>query len=171
MSKPVEPVTPVEPVVAPVVETVAPIAPVTQTPPVAPVAPVPDPNIAKLEKELAEAKAALAAKADTETALLGVKTQLDSLNTEISKLTEYEQTVKDMVASKIASIPENLRGLVPTGTAKEQLDWISKAETSGLFKSTVTEIGKPFNPKSAPTVDINSLSPSAILSMAYAVKH
>lgn len=52
----------------------------------------------------------------------------------------HEQTLEKIAQSKVEQIPEEYRNLVPEGTTQERLEWISKAESSGLF-------GKP-EPKS-----------------------
>lgn len=52
----------------------------------------------------------------------------------------HEQTLEKIAQAKVEQIPEEFRELVPEGTTQERLEWISKAEASGLF-------GKP-EPKS-----------------------
>lgn len=48
----------------------------------------------------------------------------------------HEQTLAQIAKDKIEQIPEEFQELVPEGTVQEQLEWISKAETKGLFGKT-----------------------------------
>src|SRR5699024_11802174 len=47
----------------------------------------------------------------------------------------YEDSLKKIAEEKIEALPEEFRGLVPEGTTQEKLDWLAKAEESGLYKT------------------------------------
>jgi ribonucleoside-triphosphate reductase len=90
--------------------------------------------------------------------------ELEGLKQYESRTTELEGLISNMVESKLESIPEEMRDLVPTNLAPEaKLDWLTKAETKGLFgslKQEAKEIGKPSNKSNeAPKVDKANLSP------------
>lgn len=109
---------------------------------------------------------------DTE-ALNQLKVESESYKT---KVTEYEAVLNEILNSKLEKVPENFKELVPKNISiKEQLEWLNKAESNGLFevKKSVgdIEIGKPMNPKN-PTqmVDTSKLTAGSLLSMAYGSK-
>lgn len=109
----------------------------------------------KLEKELAQLKNESESKA--------------------SKVTEYEALMEEIVKSKLDKIPDQYKELVPDQlTVKEKLTWLEKAEKTGLMGQAGTpniEIGKPFNPASqTETIDLNSVSPSRLMELAYGNK-
>lgn len=86
----------------------------------------------------------------------------------------YEATINSMVDTKLSTVPEQYRALVPANLSPvEKLDWINKAETTGLFgaKPTVVEtpIGQP-TPAEPQTVDYTKLSAEELLHMAYSNK-
>ncbi|MEC1786079.1 hypothetical protein [Schinkia azotoformans] len=47
---------------------------------------------------------------------------------------EYQETFKSLLKTKLESVPENMRDLVPSGSELEQLKWIENAIAKGLFK-------------------------------------
>lgn len=121
-------------------------------------------EIAKLQGELEQAKTSNDSKValDQANTLLSVQKNLVS---------EYEGILNGIIDSKLQEIPENLRELLPANISlKERMDWIAKAEKSGLFKvsNPDIEIGKPLNPNNVKqTTDTSKLSASAIMAMAY----
>jgi hypothetical protein len=59
-----------------------------------------------------------------------------------------EKVVSDIIESKMKTIPDEYHALVPEGNMVSKLEWINKAEQSGLFKAKANpdvEIGKPLN--------------------------
>jgi ribonucleoside-triphosphate reductase len=68
-----------------------------------------------------------------------------------------------MVKTRLSTIPEEFHDLIPANLSAERtLEWITKAETKGLFApkgSKSDEIGKPFNHSNeGPKVDTKSMS-------------
>ncbi|HID0815705.1 hypothetical protein [Clostridium botulinum] len=120
-------------------------------------------EIERLKGELKQAKA----KNDSKVALDQVNTFLDEQKNLVA---EYEGILNGIINAKLQEIPENLKELVPANLSlKENLDWLTKAEKSGVFKANPDiEIGKPLNPNNIkqPT-DTSKLSASSILAMAY----
>lgn len=56
-----------------------------------------------------------------------------------------EAVIKTMVDSKIESIPEEYKGLIPEGNPEAQLAWLTKATETGLFNKKTNpelEIGR-----------------------------
>jgi dsDNA-specific endonuclease/ATPase MutS2 len=75
---------------------------------------------------------------------------------------ELEGLITNMVEEKLKSVPEEMHDLVPSNlTAEQTLDWLSKAESKGLFGTKeAKEIGKPSNQSNEkPKVDKANLSP------------
>lgn len=56
------------------------------------------------------------------------------------KVAELEAIVKGIVEAKTAAVPEAYRALIPEDNFTKQLEWLNKAETTGLF-------GKKENPE------------------------
>ena len=85
-----------------------------------------------------------------------------------AKTAEYEKVLSDMVEAKLADVPDNIKALMPTAaTVTEQLEWIAKAEESGIIKKQI-EIGKPMNPSQAKDfIDTTGLSVAQKMAMAY----
>lgn len=50
------------------------------------------------------------------------------------ELEGYEASLDKIAEERIEAIPEEFRELVPEGTTQEKLDWLAKAEESGVFK-------------------------------------
>lgn len=167
-----------------VAEDVAPVVPV------APVTPVVVDDTAKIEAQ--KVIDGLKLQIDNLTKDVTAKTEIENvkkaLETELTQLkesltgkeavaTEYEAIVKTIIESKLLSIPENLKSLVPANASlKDQLAWLTLAEESGIFKPIVettkinpdVEIGKPLNPNNGnKNVDTSKLSASAIMALAY----
>ncbi|MFT8313253.1 MAG: hypothetical protein ABF633_03245 [Clostridium sp.] len=91
--------------------------------------------------------------------------------TKSNLVTEYEGILNSIIEAKLSEIPEDLKTLVPENLPlKEKLDWITKAEKTGIFKGKDTdiEIGKPLNPKDTKQhTDTSKMSASALMSLAY----
>lgn len=71
--------------------------------------------------------------------------KVESLKNQVKDL---EAVVKGILDAKVAGIPKEYKSLIPEGSLTKQLDWINKAEASGLFKKSEpkdVEIGKPLN--------------------------
>lgn len=121
-------------------------------------------EIEKLKGELEQAKTN-----DNSKALLDQANTL--LSVQKNLVTEYEGILNGIIETKLAEVPENLKELVPANlNIQQKLDWIAKAEKSGIFKQANPdiEIGKPFNPNNVKqTVDTSKLSASSLIAMAY----
>lgn len=63
------------------------------------------------------------------------------------KVKSLESVVSGLVQSKLKDVPEEFHALIPDGDSVSKLNWLSKAEETGLFKKKDTapqvEIGKP----------------------------
>ena len=93
--------------------------------------PEPDTSAEELEalrKKLAEAQAY---KTKYEEAQAIKKQYEDAQNA----LKGYEDALGKIAEEKINALPEEFRGLVPEGSTQDKLDWLAKAEESGLYKS------------------------------------
>jgi len=97
------------------------------------------------------------------------KKDFESANTRVEEL---EGVINSMLNTKLETIPEEYHDLIPDNLNPEQkLDWISKAETKGLFKDTTQEpVGGQTNPTQQPQ-DLSELSATQLLSMAYGSKN
>lgn len=92
----------------------------------------------------------------------GLQKELETYKAYENRSKELETVITGMVESKLKSVPEEMHDIIPTNLSAEQtLDWLTKAESKGLFgKPEVKEIGKPSNKdQSAPKVDKANLSP------------
>lgn len=104
---------------------------------------------------------------------------LDQANTRLKEqknlVSEYEGILNEIIDTKLKDIPENLKELVPANVSlKEKINWITKAEKSGIFTkpqqaNPQIEIGKPLNPSTTnkQQTDTSKMSASAIMAMAY----
>lgn len=166
----------------PVTEVEVPVPPVVEKP--VEEAPKVNPDLEKFQTENVELKSEIERlKSELATKVSNVNTdettlnELNSLKTSneqvVAKTEAYEKVLTEIVESKMALIPENLKELVPqTSSLTDQLSWLNKAEQSGLFGNNKHfEIGKPMNPN-APTeeVDMSKLSATSLLSIAYGSK-
>lgn len=166
----------------PVTEVEVPVPPVVEKP--VEEAPKVNPDLEKFQTENVELKSEIERlKSELATKVSNVNTdeitlnELNSLKTSneqvVAKTEAYEKVLTEIVESKMALIPENLKELVPqTSSLTDQLSWLNKAEQSGLFGNNKNfEIGKLMNPN-APTeeVDMSKLSATSLLSMAYGSK-
>lgn len=130
-----------------------------------------DEKVAGLEAEIERLKGELAkaqANGDSKVALDQANTLL---NVQKNLVSEYEGILNGIIDTKLAEVPENLKELVPANLSiTEKLEWITKAEKSGIFKAKDTdiEIGKPLNPNNVKQqTDTTKLSASALMAMAY----
>lgn len=122
-------------------------------------------QISQLQQQVEQAKAGNDSKVALVQANALLKVQKDLAS-------EYESILNGIIDAKLQEIPENLRELVPANlTIKERMDWLTKAEKSGVFKTNANpdvEIGKPLNPNNVkPTTDTTKLSASTLMAMAY----
>ena len=62
----------------------------------------------------------------------GIKKQYEDAQ---NALKGYEDALGKIAEEKINALPEEFRGLVPEGSTQDKLDWLAKAEESGLYKS------------------------------------
>jgi predicted RNase H-like nuclease (RuvC/YqgF family) len=79
-----------------------------------------------------------------------------------NRVKELETVINSMLETKLKSIPKEFHDLIPENlTAEQKLEWISKAESKGIFtKKGVGEIGKPMNHSNdKPKVDKAHMSP------------
>lgn len=124
-------------------------------------------DLAKLQGQLEDALAQVA-KGDSSAELAQVNALLTVQKNLVS---EYEGIITGLIEAKMAEVPENLKELVPANLSlKERMDWLTKAEKSGIFKANNPdiEIGKPMNPNTVKQqADTAKLSASAIMAMAY----
>ncbi|MEY8748952.1 hypothetical protein [Alkalicoccobacillus gibsonii] len=102
---------------------------------------------------------------------------------EVEQLTSYKTRAEqlegafgEMVNAKVESIPEDYRELIPEGmTAEQKLEWITKAESKGMFKTVDTtqkEIGGGkggTNPEEA-KVDLSKMTPLQRMLSGYGKK-
>lgn len=132
----------------------------------------------KLKAELEKLKGEVSQKSTLEETTKKLQSELDQLKKDKTltdtKVTEYETVLEELVKSKLDNIPENYRELVPSNLPlKDTLNWLNKAESTGLFgqaKKEVpnVEIGKPMNPTSNKQhIDYSTMRPATMLAMAY----
>lgn len=124
-------------------------------------------KITGLEAEIERLKEELKTNTNTNTELIQTKGELVTGKTLI---TDYEAILNGIVDSKLQNVPENIKSLMPTnGSIKDKLDWLDKAEQSGVLKqgNPDIEIGKPLSPSNKQVTDTSKLSASSMLSMAY----
>lgn len=128
-------------------------------------------DIDKLKQELEEAKKQLAEVTNLNAAISTLKTDVEAKE---KAITDYEGVLVTMVEDKIKKIPTEFAELIPSSFGlKEKLDWLNKAEATGLFNKTeavkdtpAVEIGKPMQVE-VPPVDTSKMSVSQMLKMAY----
>lgn len=80
-----------------------------------------------LEKESEEAKEASLKEQNK------YKELYEAAQPKVKRLEELEPVVQGLLDTKIESIPEDKRHLIPTGTPEAKLRWIEDATTAGLF--------------------------------------
>lgn len=75
-----------------------------------------------------------------------VKSEQKKVETLKSQVKDLEAVVSSILDAKLKDIPKEYHGLIPESGLAGKLDWINKAEASGLFKKSEpknVEIGKP----------------------------
>ncbi|MGE6629603.1 hypothetical protein [Bacillus sp. NPDC077027] len=88
--------------------------------------------------------------------------KVDALKDQVKSLESVVQTILD---TKMKGVPEELHGLIPEGDLVSRLEWINKAEQSGIFnkqekeKNPNVEIGKPLELNQKNAKDVAKLSP------------
>lgn len=93
--------------------------------------PEPDTSAEELEALRTKLEEAQAYKAKYEEAQ-GIKKQYEDAQ---NALKGYEDALGKIAEEKINALPEEFRGLVPEGNTQDKLDWLAKAEVSGLYKT------------------------------------
>jgi Na+-transporting NADH:ubiquinone oxidoreductase subunit NqrC len=71
--------------------------------------------------------------------------KVESLKSQVKGL---ETVVSSIIDAKMSDIPKEYHALIPEGNMVSKLEWINKAEVSGLFAKKANpdvEIGKPLN--------------------------
>ncbi|OJX65827.1 hypothetical protein [Magnetospirillum sp. 64-120] len=95
----------------------------------------------------------------------------DPAKTELAALSEQ---VAHMAHIILASVPENMKALIPSELSPaQQVAWFQRAKETGVFNATVTvpatDSGKPtVTPK---TPDVSTLPPVARMAAGYGAKH
>lgn len=129
-------------------------------------------KIAGLEAEVQRLTDELAKLQGSDVSKVALEQANALLSVQKGLVSEYEGIINGIIETKLSNIPENLKALVPENlNTQQKLDWINKAEQTGIFKAknTDVEIGKPMNPnKGLQNMDNANLSPSARMALAYA---
>lgn len=87
---------------------------------------------------------------DKQVSTLSTKFKQEQKKVELLKgqVDGLEAVVSGLIDTKMQTIPEEYHNLIPDGNLISKLDWMNKAEASGLFsakKNPNVEIGKPLN--------------------------
>lgn len=127
-----------------------------------------DTQIKALEAEINDLKQSLT---ESQTQLAEYAQTKDELAKQIALSGEYEALLTAVIEAKLESIPQEYKELIPSGSLKEQFDWLNKAEKANLFKPYETkpatvEIGKPLQVE-VPKVDTTKLGAAQLMQMAY----
>lgn len=126
-------------------------------------------DVEELKRQLSEA---IEQGKQVETLNATISTLKGEVDTKDALITEYEGLLQNLINTKMEQIPEQYKDLVPDNMdLKQKLSWLEKAEAKGLFnkeekQNPAVEIGKPMNIDS-PKPDIDKMSASSLLSMAY----
>ena len=76
--------------------------------------------------------------------------QLNELKPKADKVDKYEAVIGALLESELATVPEDMRDIVPSTLAPEdRLDWLRQAKAKGLF-SKPDSAPTPQPPKSSP---------------------
>lgn len=138
-----EPITPEPEVVEPIVE--EPIEPEVIT----------EPNTEELEALKVKLAEAQSYKAQYEEAQ-AFKEKYEKAQTELQG---YEESLSKIAESKIEALPEAFKALVPEGSTQEKLDWLAKAEASGvLITKEVKSIGGSAKTNQREPMDLEEMS-------------
>jgi hypothetical protein len=102
--------------------------------------------------------------------------QLETYKTDFegtkSRVEALEGIMNSMLQTKLEGIPEEYHDLIPDNLSPEQkLDWITKAETKGLFgtKNSEEPVGGPTNPIN-PKTDFENMNSFQLLKAGYGSK-
>ena len=131
-------------------------------------------KVTELTSEIEKLKAELITPNQPKDADIPLDQATPVLKVQKDLVSEYEGIINGILDAKLADVPENLKELVPSNlNLQQKLDWLNKAEKTGIFKAKDTdiEIGKPLNPNNVKQhTDTSKLSASSLLSMAYGSK-
>lgn len=121
--------------------------------------PEPDNSAEELEALRTKLEEAQAYKAKYEEAQAIKKQYEDAQNA----LKGYEDALGKIAEEKINALPEEFRGLVPEGSTQDKLDWLAKAEKSGLYKSKEEKsIGSSTKTNHVPSEAVDHVEMTAI---------
>lgn len=95
--------------------------------------PKPETKAEDNSEELAELKRKLEEAEDLKAKLKEAESFKAQYEKAKEELAGYETSLAKIAEQKIEAIPEQFRDLVPEGTTQDKLDWLAKAEKSGLF--------------------------------------
>ena len=102
------------------------------------------------------------------------ESELTKYQKDLESISERAKTLEErfskMVESKVETIDEDYRDLIPSNlTNEEKLEWIDKAESKGLFKKTNDEvtIGESTNRKQEAKRDVKQMSAMEKLLLGY----
>lgn len=87
-----------------------------------------------------------------------------------TRATQLEAALTAMLETRVASLPEDKRDLIPEGLSVDQkLVWIERAAAKGIFDAAPQQpIGTPTNPSPKGTaLNIENMSPGAMLAAGY----
>lgn len=131
--------------------------------------PIPDPNpepetnneeLEELKIKLAEAQEYKAKYEEAQT----IKQQYEDAQ---NALKGYEDALGKIAEEKINALPEEYRGLVPEGSTQDKLDWLAKAESSGLYKvKEEKSIGSSTKTNHIPSETVDQVELTAIQKLA-----
>ena len=126
-------------------------------------------SVSDLEVELSKAQDQIAEYTELQKELTETKTAIEKAEGTIK---EYEDLLNKMIENKMSVVPDEFKDLIPSNlNITQKLEWLNKAEEKNLFNkknAPEIEIGKPMGSGvNDHQVDIDSLSSSGILSMAY----
>lgn len=81
----------------------------------------------------------------------------------VEELSKYKEIFKTILASRLESVPENFRDLIPQGNELDQLKWVENATAKGLFKTNTTQSfgnqgNNPTNDNSVTKDDFNRMT-------------
>lgn len=101
----------------------------TDTPPAKP-----DKSNPKYEEDLAELHKKLKEAMDYKSKYEESVKYKEQYENAQEELKGNEQALKQIAEDRIEQLPEEYRDLVPEGTVQDQLEWLRKADSSGIFK-------------------------------------
>ena len=80
-----------------------------------------------------------------------------------------EESLAEVVQEIVASLPEDMRDLVPNLPPAEKIRWINSARQRGVFAKTGGDTDSPGSkrPGAKPSQDLSGLNPVQMMSMGY----